>query len=62
VQSAVARERRRRISEKTAELSRIIPGGHRLNTTEILQEAARHVKLLKAQVGMLALLQTVEVP
>uniref|UniRef100_A0ACD5Y5Q8 Uncharacterized protein n=1 Tax=Avena sativa TaxID=4498 RepID=A0ACD5Y5Q8_AVESA len=59
-QSAAARERRRRISEKTAELSRLIPGAHRLNTAEMLQEAARHVKLLQAQVGMLALLQTVE--
>ncbi|CAM0951207.1 unnamed protein product [Alopecurus aequalis] len=59
-QSAAARERRRRISDKTAELSRLIPGGHKLNTAEMLQEAARHVKLLQAQVGMLALLQTVE--
>jgi hypothetical protein len=60
-QSAAARERRRRISEKTAELSRLIPGGHRLNTAEMLQEAARHVKLLQAQVGMLALLQNLQV-
>jgi hypothetical protein len=61
-QSAAARERRRRISEKTAELSRLIPGGHKMNTAEMLQEAARHVKLLQAQVGMLALMQTVQVP
>ncbi|KAG8089250.1 hypothetical protein GUJ93_ZPchr0011g27529 [Zizania palustris] len=60
VQSAAARERRRRVSEKTAELSRLIPGGHKLNTAEMLQEAARHVKLLQAQVGMLALMHTVE--
>lgn len=60
-QSAAARERRRRISEKTAELSRLIPGGQKLNTAEMLQEAARHVKLLQAQVGMLALLRTIEV-
>ncbi|KAK1630604.1 hypothetical protein QYE76_004919 [Lolium multiflorum] len=59
-QSAAARERRRRISEKTAELSRLIPGGHRLNTAEMLQEAARHVKLLQAQVGMLALLRNLQ--
>ncbi|KAM0911132.1 hypothetical protein ACQ4PT_013685 [Festuca glaucescens] len=59
-QSAAARERRRRISEKTAELSRLIPGAHRLNTAEMLQEATRHVKLLQAQVGMLALLQTLQ--
>ncbi|XBH87522.1 hypothetical protein VPH35_074960 [Triticum aestivum] len=59
--SAAARERRRRISEKTAELSRLVPGGHRLNTAEMLQEAGRHVKLLQAQVGVLALMGTLEV-
>ncbi|XBH58461.1 hypothetical protein VPH35_079895 [Triticum aestivum] len=58
--SAAARERRRRISEKTAELSRLVPGGHRLNTAEMLQEAGRHVKLLQAQVGVLALMRTLE--
>jgi hypothetical protein len=59
VQSAAARQRRKRISEKTAELSRLIPGGHKMNTAEMLEAAARHVKLLRAQVGMLALLRTV---
>ncbi|KAF0889619.1 hypothetical protein E2562_029293 [Oryza meyeriana var. granulata] len=59
VQSAAARERRRRISNKTAELSRLIPGAAKLNSTaEMLQAAARHVKLLQAQVGMLALMQS----
>ncbi|KAF8780134.1 hypothetical protein HU200_001794 [Digitaria exilis] len=57
VQSAAARQRRKRISEKTAELSRLIPGGHKLNTAEMLEAAARHVKLLQAQVGMLALMR-----
>ncbi|RLN39116.1 uncharacterized protein C2845_PM01G01700 [Panicum miliaceum] len=59
VQSAAARQRRKRISEKTAELSRLIPGGHKMNTAEMLEEAARHVKLLQAQVGVLALTRTV---
>ncbi|PUZ43017.1 hypothetical protein GQ55_9G628300 [Panicum hallii var. hallii] len=59
VQSAAARQRRKRISEKTAELSRLIPGGHKMNTAEMLEEAARHVKLLQAQVGVLALMRTV---
>jgi hypothetical protein len=59
--SATARQRRRRISEKTAELTRLVPGGHRLNTAEMLQEAGRHVKMLQAQVGVLALMRTVEV-
>ncbi|TKV98409.1 hypothetical protein SEVIR_9G558400v4 [Setaria viridis] len=59
LQSAAARQRRKRISEKTAELSRLIPGGHKMNTAEMLAAAARHVKLLQAQVGMLALMRTV---
>ncbi|KAL6907707.1 hypothetical protein ACP4OV_002746 [Aristida adscensionis] len=59
VQSSAARERRKRISEKTAQLARLIPGGHKLNTAEMLQEAGRHVKLLQAQAGMLALMHTV---
>ena len=59
VQSAAARQRRKRISEKTAELSRLIPGGRKMNTAEMLEEAARHVKLLQAQVGVLALMRTV---
>jgi hypothetical protein len=44
-----------------AELSRLVPGAHRLNTAEMLQEAGRHVKLLQAQVGVLALMRAVEV-
>ncbi|CAL4920570.1 unnamed protein product [Urochloa decumbens] len=60
VQSAAARQRRKRISEKTAELSRLIPGGHKMNTAEMLEAAARHVKLLQAQVGMLALMHKEE--
>jgi hypothetical protein len=59
VKGAAARERRRRIRQRTAELSRLIPGGHRLSTAEMFPEAARHVKLLQAQVGMLALMHSV---
>lgn len=58
VQSAAAKQRLSRIREKTAELSRLVPGGHRLNTAEMLEEAARHVKLLQAQIGILALMRT----
>ncbi|CAD6201776.1 unnamed protein product [Miscanthus lutarioriparius] len=57
VQKSAARQRRKRISEKTAELARLIPGAHKLNTAEMLEEAARHVKLLQAQVGVLALMR-----
>ncbi|CAN6302444.1 unnamed protein product [Urochloa humidicola] len=59
VQSAAARQRRKRISEKTAELSRLIPGGHKMNTAEMLEAAARHVKLMQVQVGMLALMNNI---
>jgi len=59
VQSTTARQRRKRISKKLAELSRLIPGGHKMNTAKMLEEAARHVKLLQAQVGVLALMGTV---
>uniref|UniRef100_J3MJ44 BHLH domain-containing protein n=1 Tax=Oryza brachyantha TaxID=4533 RepID=J3MJ44_ORYBR len=63
VQSAAARERRRRISGKTGQLSRLIPGAAKLNSTaEMLQAAARHVKLLQAQVGMLALMHSADEP
>lgn len=57
VQNSAARQRRKRISEKTAELARLIPGANKLNTAEMLEEASRHVKLLQAQVGMLALMR-----
>jgi hypothetical protein len=57
-QSAAAKARRKRISQKTAELSRLIPGGHRLSTADMLTEAARHVKLLQAQAGMLKLMRS----
>jgi hypothetical protein len=42
-----ARQHRKRISEKTAELARLIPGVHKLKTFEMLEEAACHVKLLQ---------------
>lgn len=59
--SAAARERRKRISEKTGELSRLVPGGRRLNTAEMLREAGRHVRVLQAQVGVLALMRTIDI-
>lgn len=53
VQSIAARERRRRITEKTQELGKLIPGGHRMNTAEMFQAASKYVKFLQAQVKVL---------
>lgn len=57
VQSIAARERRRRITEKTQELGKLIPGGHRMNTAEMFQAASKYVKFLQAQVKVLQLIQ-----
>ncbi|XP_031505517.1 uncharacterized protein LOC116267766 [Nymphaea colorata] len=56
-QSIAARQRRKRISEKTQELGRLIPGGVKMNTAEMLAAAAKYVKFLQAQVGILQFLK-----
>lgn len=60
-QSMAARERRRKITEKTQELGKLVPGGPKMNTAEMLHAAAKYVKYLRAQVGMLQLMKTLEV-
>ncbi|BBN67977.1 basic helix-loop-helix DNA-binding superfamily protein [Prunus dulcis] len=55
-QSIAARERRRRITEKTQELGRLIPGATKMNTAEMLQAAYKYVKFLQAQVSVLKLM------
>ncbi|XP_042459601.1 transcription factor bHLH52-like [Zingiber officinale] len=57
-QSRAARARRKRIAEKTQELGRLIPGGNRMTTAEMLQAAGGYVKFMQAQVGLLGLLFT----
>lgn len=57
-QSIAARERRRKITEKTQELGKLVPGGPKMNTAEMLNAAANYVKFLQAQVGMLQLMET----
>lgn len=52
-QSIAARERRRKITEKTQELGKLIPGGNKMNTAEMFQAAFKYVKYLQAQVGIL---------
>ncbi|CAL5187119.1 unnamed protein product [Lathyrus oleraceus] len=57
-QSIAARERRRKISEKTQELGKLVPGGPKMNTAEMLNAAANYVRFLQAQVGMLQVMET----
>lgn len=54
-QSLAARQRRKRISNKTQDLGRLVPGGHKMSTAEMFQAAAKYVKFLQAQVGILSL-------
>lgn len=61
VQSIAARERRRKITEKTQELGKLIPGGHRMNTAEMFQAASKFVKFLQAQVKILQLMGSKQV-
>ncbi|PNX82310.1 transcription factor bHLH52-like protein, partial [Trifolium pratense] len=57
-QSIAARERRRKITEKTQELGKLVPGGSKMNTAEMFNAAANYVKFLQAQVGMLQVMGT----
>lgn len=52
-QSIAARQRRRKITEKTQELLKLVPGGQKMNTAEMLQSAHKYIKFLQAQVGIL---------
>ncbi|KAF5725757.1 abscisic acid-responsive protein bHLH2 [Tripterygium wilfordii] len=56
VQSMAARERRRKITEKTQELGKLIPGGSKMNIAEMFQAAFNYVKFLRAQVSILELI------
>lgn len=60
-QSIAARERRRRITEKTNELGKLVPSGSKMNTAEMLQSAYKYIKFLQAQVGMLKLMDSIQV-
>ncbi|KAM7263541.1 hypothetical protein ACFE04_001224 [Oxalis oulophora] len=53
VQSIAARERRRKITGKTQELGKLIPGGAKMNTAEMFQAAYKYIKFLQAQVQVL---------
>nr|WIE96137.1 basic helix-loop-helix transcription factor [Loropetalum chinense var. rubrum] len=59
-QSVAARQRRKKITEKTNELGKLIPGGNKLNTAEMLQAAFKYVKYLQAQVGILEFMGSIQ--
>ncbi|XP_050368878.1 transcription factor bHLH52-like [Argentina anserina] len=52
-QSIAARDRRRKITEKTQELGKLVPGGNKMNTVEMLTAAYNYVRFLQAQMGIL---------
>ncbi|KAM7278544.1 hypothetical protein ACFE04_005678 [Oxalis oulophora] len=58
--SIAARQRRRKISEKTQELGKLVPGGYKMNTGEMFQAAYKYIKFLQAQVGILESIRQID--
>ncbi|XWS10356.1 hypothetical protein CRYUN_Cryun39dG0070200 [Craigia yunnanensis] len=58
VQSIAARERRRKITEKTQELGKLVPGGNKMNTAEMIRAAFKYIKYMQTQVGILQVMDS----
>ncbi|XP_068667751.1 transcription factor HEC3-like [Aristolochia californica] len=51
-QSVAARQRRHRISDRFKILQSLVPGGTKMDTVSVLEEAIQYVKFLKTQIRL----------